>query len=144
MTANELDKLILKKFGFKRSWFGKSPVTLRDRSYPPIGYNTYREIDVQVWKQIEDLGITYGASFPDCDDFSDIKLGLFKIGWWEKEQAGEIPTGTAPSYAVVDGYNPRGEMHDFNLFVPSNGKIYVSDYGMTHDPAGYKLLYARF
>lgn len=143
MTHRELKKYLCSIWPkLKKSLFGGDPIMCRDGEYPYIKDEIYTEIDRDVWRQIEALGIVYGEGFPDCDDFADIKLGLFKIGWWKMMCQGKIPMGTPPSYSVCDGYNPQKEMHDFNAWV--SDRLSVSDYGQRCDPEKYSPLKVRF
>ena len=117
----------------------------RDGDYPTIknALQIYRDLDQRVWNHIIARGIVYRPKFPDCDDFGDIKLGRFKEEWWLLVQNGLIPEETPPKYGICDGYNPAGELHDFNMFIVGE-QIFISDYGSIVTPNGYKPLKVRF
>jgi hypothetical protein len=143
MNSQQLKKQIRQTFGLKKPWFGDDPVMCRDGDYPNVNADIYKHIDQKVWAEIERRQVSYQAGFPDCDDFADIKLGLFKLEWWDMIKQSQIPWGTPPSYGVCDGYNPERQLHDFNLFV-SGGIIFISDYGRIVAPGGYQPLKVRF
>lgn len=144
MMHKDLKKLIRSVWpSLRKPFFGIDPITCRDVDYPEVYAEHYINTDRIVWEAVKSLGASYGNEFPDCDDFSDIKLGLFKIEWFKLIQNGFVNFKTPPCYAVCDGYNPDGAMHDFNAFV-SGGKLYVSDYGQIVQPDGYKPILMRF
>jgi hypothetical protein len=144
MNTAELRRTLVTAFPtLKKPWFGDNPIMCRDGEYPDVGQGVYRAADARVWGQVVASGLQYAATFPDCDDYADIKLGLFKLRWWELVRSGTVPTGCAPSYAVCEGYNPQGQMHSFNLFV-AGGAVFISDYGQIVEPDGYRPLKARF
>ena len=146
MTSTEFKKLIYSSFRSLKKpampWT-REPITCRDAEYATVAHNFYVECDNRVWIAIEASSIVYGANFPDCDDFSDIKLGLFKLEWVKLILDGSIPAGTQPSYGVCDGYSPGGENHDFNIFRSDRG-LWISDYGSRRPIDGYRPIYMRF
>lgn len=144
MDHVELKRLVRSVWpSLKKPFFGHDTITCRDGEYPEVSVDIYEDADRRVWETVKSLNLQYGSGFPDCDDFSDIKLGLFKIEWWKLMQSGCVPNGAPPRYAVLDGYNPTNEMHDFNAYV-ANGKVYVSDYGRVVPPDGYRPILMRF
>lgn len=146
MTSTELKALIRKTLpGLKKPFFGDDTIICRDKEYPDIDNETsvYETLDALAWSHIEDIGLQYEDGYPDCDDFSDIQLGRFKEEWWKSILSGAISRGVAPKYASCIGYNPSGEMHNFQTYV-ADGVVWVSDYGQKLRPEGYRPLLVRF
>jgi hypothetical protein len=146
MTSKELKNLLYSNFASlkkPRTPWSREPISCRDTEYPTINHDHYVQCDRRVWDKIIGANIDYGNLFPDCDDFADIKVGLFKMEWWLLIKKGLIPEGSAPSYGNCSGYNPNGENHAFNVFRSDKG-IYISDYGDIVSIFGYKPIYVRF
>jgi len=136
MTSDELKKAIRSRFPtLKKPWWGRDVIECRDKEYQTYPHHLYINANMAAWQQIKH--IEYATTFPDCDDFTDMKRGLFKLEWWKLIQAGEIPAGSAPIYASVGGYNPQGENHAYNFFLSDMG-MFVSDYGAIMSPDGYR------
>lgn len=144
MKSEELKSILRKQFPSLRKRFPWSddPITCRDGEYPFISKYIYEKCCNSAWSRIKEAGIEYNESFPDCDDFLDIFIGLFKIEWFKLIKNGDIPLKTSPSLAGCEGCNPQGEMHAFAVF--KSDLIYISDYGNTLDPVGYKPVRAKF
>ena len=142
IPAKEVKKLLRAQFpSLKKPWFGADPITLLDREYPIVPKGIYAEIDFVVWNHIMALGIGYNDQFPDCEDFSSIKLGRFKEIWFQYIKDKRIPEGMPPLYGVSEGYLD-GIMHSFNVFI--SDKIWVSDYGQIVEPDKYTPILMRF
>jgi len=142
IQAKEVKAILRKQFpSLKKPWFGLDPITLLDREYPIVPYGIYAEIDFVVWNHVMAMGISYNDQFPDCEDFTAIKLGKFKEIWFKYIKDKRIPEGMPPLYGVCEGYLD-GIMHSFNVII--SDKIYVSDYGHIVPPDNYTPLLARF
>jgi hypothetical protein len=145
MTSDELVKDSRATFpSLKKPFFGRDVIECRDQNYDPgLPHDVYLSCLDEAWAEMEAVGIEYGPTFPDCDDYADIQKGLFKLKWSKAIKDGKIPKGSAPVLASVMGYNPYGENHAYLYFRSDKGR-FIRDYGSTLPPGKYEPMRMNF